>query len=234
MALSPSRTFPVVAGTSVTWTATATGGLDRSFGRAGAKKGYVVVENTAPGLAGEAWGVKVLANNAVVASAYRDGTYGTLNTGSGLVVKLTSAGDLDATFGKGGVFDLKTAGFGSSRFYSIADTGSGPFVVGGIMTTAANKFQALLVRLKANGQIDDAYGDEGVRFPMNGPAQTQIWAVAPGSSASTPLLPVTKTSPFSRSDARLSRAPLVGAKWRSAIRPIARRLYSSGQGVLLR
>ena len=98
---------------------------------------------------------------------------------TGTVVRLTGGGSLDATFGSGGVFRLATEGRRHEQFEALHVRADGSIVLGGHLfkqwrdpassTGYSSTGTWMLAQLKADGTLDEVFGDEGVLWSTTGP-----------------------------------------------------------------
>lgn len=75
------------------------------------------------------------------------------------VTRLTASGEIDASFGTGGVTVLQHE---STIVDDLVLQDGRPVVVGSIWVPDEETYDAMLVRLDANGQLDDTFGDGGI------------------------------------------------------------------------
>ena len=101
------------------------------------------------------------------------------------IARLTSAGDLDPTFGGGDgkvtiSFDLAVGNYDEARAFAVDDRGR--IYVGGISGNGSSNNDCSLVRLLADGTLDSSFsGDGKLTFSFNAPAGTgydQIFGLA--------------------------------------------------------
>jgi uncharacterized delta-60 repeat protein len=81
--------------------------------------------------------------------------------GSGVIVRITPAGALDATFGDQGITYLEESLDFIPRMHAIAIQSNNKIVIGG-GNNVNGIIDYLLVRLNANGTIDNTFGDNGI------------------------------------------------------------------------
>jgi len=99
--------------------------------------------------------------------------------GTGTVLRLTASGSLDASFGNGGVFRLATEGRRWEQFEALHVRADGSIVLGGHLfkqwrnPASSSGYSStgtwMLVQLKADGTLDDVFGDHGVLWSTTGP-----------------------------------------------------------------
>src|SRR3984885_5881056 len=84
------------------------------------------------------------------------------NAGTGIgLVRYTSAGELDTTFGTNGITVTTFAGISFDPF-GFAVQKNGDFLVGGVATTKSGRNEFGLARYTSNGVLDTTFGTEGL------------------------------------------------------------------------
>ena len=138
----------------------ANGGIDSSFGEAG------IAVTDVGGVTNEAHGLQVLSDNSLLVSGFApqvvSNTNGTttVSTPVTAVVRYRENGTLETTFGSGGRVQLN----GDNVGRGLAVQSDGRIVLAGSIETAlfpATLKRFALMRLLANGTIDDSFGDAG-------------------------------------------------------------------------
>jgi uncharacterized delta-60 repeat protein len=128
------------------------GSLDTTFGTGG-----IVTTSFADGVAGV--GGFEQSNGDVVAVAQVN-FVNNVGTGIGLV-RYTSAGELDTTFGTNGITVTTFAGIAFDPF-GFAVQKNGDVLIGGVATTTSGRNEFGLVRYTSNGVLDKTFGTEGL------------------------------------------------------------------------
>jgi uncharacterized delta-60 repeat protein len=128
------------------------GTLDTTFGTGG-----TVTTSFADGVAGV--GAFEQSNGDIVAVAQVN-FVNNVGTGIGLV-RYTSAGELDTTFGTNGVTVTTFAGIAFDPFGFAVQT-NGDFLVGGVATTKSGRNEFGLARYSSNGVLDTTFGTGGL------------------------------------------------------------------------
>jgi uncharacterized delta-60 repeat protein len=128
------------------------GSLDTTFGTAG-----IVTTSFADGVAGV--GGFEQSNGDIVAVAQVN-FVNNVGTGIGLV-RYTSAGELDTTFGTNGVTVTTFAGIAFDPF-GFAVRKNGDILIGGVATTRSGRNEFGLARYTANGVLDTTFGTGGL------------------------------------------------------------------------
>jgi uncharacterized delta-60 repeat protein len=100
----------------------------------------------------------VLADGSIIGAGYAN-TPG-LGTVQPVVYKLTPDGDLDETFGEGGVFH-QTVLAGQTETYGVAVVGDKLVTTGYGKTTADGQLDWVSLRLTMDGELDTTWGDDG-------------------------------------------------------------------------
>jgi uncharacterized delta-60 repeat protein len=158
------------------------GGVDTSFGSGG--QASVPVAVAASNSAGAAAPLAVGEDGKIVVAGTTGAPQGTAAANYFTVARLTSAGQLDTTFGTGGQTSF---GFGTNldnEVTSVAVLGNGRVVVGGFTrpdgSTGSNSDFAL-AKLNADGSLDTDFNGTGVQtlgFDLGGTNADQINALA--------------------------------------------------------
>jgi uncharacterized delta-60 repeat protein len=155
-----------------------TGKLDPEFGNAGVAKidlgtGRVTTGTTFVG--DNAWGLGTLPGDKLVVFGSKLADGADRSDSDYVVVGLTSAGGLDSGFGSGGkvVVDLEKSG-DSPR--NVAVQADGKIVATGY-SSAGGVVSPVLIRLSANGQLDPAFGKNGVATTRVLPGMTESYTV---------------------------------------------------------
>jgi uncharacterized delta-60 repeat protein len=128
------------------------GSLDTTFGTGG-----TVTTRFADGVAGV--GALEQSNGDIVAVAQVD-FVNNVGTGIGLV-RYTSAGELDTTFGTNGVTITAFEGIAFDPF-GFAVQKNGDIVIGGVATTKSGRNEFGLARYTSNGVLDTTFGTNGL------------------------------------------------------------------------
>jgi uncharacterized delta-60 repeat protein len=128
------------------------GSLDTTFGTGG-----IATTSFADGVAGV--GAFEQSNGDIVAVAQVD-FVDNVGTGIGLV-RYTSTGELDTTFGTNGITVTSFAGLAFDPFGFAMQT-NGDFLVGGVATTKSGRNEFGLVRYTSNGVLDTTFGTAGL------------------------------------------------------------------------
>jgi uncharacterized delta-60 repeat protein len=128
------------------------GSLDTTFGTGG-----TVTTNFADGVAGV--GAFEQSNGDIVAVAQVN-FVNNVGTGIGLV-RYTSAGELDTTFGTNGIAITTFAGIAFDPFGFAVQT-NGDFFIGGVATTKSGRNEFGLARYTSNGVLDTTFGTNGL------------------------------------------------------------------------
>ena len=128
------------------------GSLDTTFGTGG-----TVTTNFADGVAGV--GAFEQSNGDIVAVAQVN-FVNNVGTGIGLV-RYTSAGELDTTFGTNGIAITTFAGIAFDPFGFAVQT-NGDFLIGGVATTKSGRNEFGLARYTSNGVLDTTFGTNGL------------------------------------------------------------------------
>jgi uncharacterized delta-60 repeat protein len=84
------------------------------------------------------------------------------NLGDFAVVRLERDGDLDPSFGDGGLVTTSLPGVSSEVAYAVAVQSGGEIVVAGAATSTATGRDFALVRYTEDGELDETFGDGGV------------------------------------------------------------------------
>jgi uncharacterized delta-60 repeat protein len=152
-------TFHMVAGllaiglvSAVNFAQAQAGTLDTTFGTGG-----TVTTSFADGVAGV--GAFEQSNGDIVAVAQVD-FVNNVGTGIGLV-RYTSAGELDTTFGTNGITVTTFAGIAFDPFGFAVQT-NGDFLVGGVAITKSGRNEFGLARYSSNGVLDTTFGTGGL------------------------------------------------------------------------
>ncbi len=128
------------------------GTLDTTFGTGG-----TVTTSFADGVAGV--GAFEQSNGDIVAVAQVN-FVNNVGTGIGLV-RYTSTGELDTTFGTNGITVTTFAGIAFDPFgFAVQDNGD--FLVGGVATTKSSRNEFGLARYTSNGVLDTTFGTNGL------------------------------------------------------------------------
>ena len=128
------------------------GSLDTTFGAGG-----IVTTSFADGVAGV--GAFEQSNGDIVAVAQVNFVN---NAGTGIgLVRYTSAGELDTTFGTNGITVTTFAGIAFDRF-GFAVQKNGDILIGGVATTKSGRNEFGLARYTSNGVLDKTFGTNGV------------------------------------------------------------------------
>ena len=128
------------------------GRLDTTFGAGG-----IVTTSFADGVAGV--GAFEQSNGDIVAVAQVN-FVNNVGTGIGLV-RYTSAGELDTTFGTNGITVTTFAGIAVDPF-GFAVQKNGDFLIGGVATTKSGRNEFGLARYTSNGVLDTTFGTNGL------------------------------------------------------------------------
>jgi uncharacterized delta-60 repeat protein len=128
------------------------GSLDTTFGTGG-----TVTTSFADGVAGV--GAFEQSNGDIVAVAQVN-FVNNVGTGIGLV-RYTSAGELDTTFGTNGITVTTFAGIAFDPF-GFAAKKNGDFLIGGVATTTSGLNKFGLARYTSNGVLDTTFGTKGL------------------------------------------------------------------------
>ncbi|MEN8252554.1 MAG: delta-60 repeat domain-containing protein, partial [Patescibacteria group bacterium] len=130
------------------------GDLDTSFGGGGTR----TVGGTS---ADYAYSIVEASDGGFVVAGYTN-SYGEGNYDM-YIVKLTSGGALDTSFGDGGTRTV--GGTGSDRAYSIVQTSDGGYVAAGSTESsfAEGDFDMYMAKLTSSGDLDTSFGDGGTR-----------------------------------------------------------------------
>ena len=152
-------TFHMVAGllaiglvSAVNFAQAQAGTLDTTFGTGG-----TVTTSFADGVA--AVGAFEQSNGDIVAVAQVD-FVNNVGTGIGLV-RYTSTGELDTTFGTNGITVTTFAGIAFDPFGFAVQT-NGDFLVGGVAITKSGRNEFGLARYSSNGVLDTTFGTGGL------------------------------------------------------------------------
>jgi len=128
------------------------GSLDTTFGTGG-----TVTTSFADGVAGV--GAFEQSNGAIVAVAQVNFVN---NAGTGIgLVRYTSTGELDTTFGTNGITVTTFAGIAFDPF-GFAVQKNGDVLIGGVVTTSSGRNEFGLARYTANGVLDTTFGTGGL------------------------------------------------------------------------
>jgi uncharacterized delta-60 repeat protein len=128
------------------------GTLDSTFGTGG-----TVTTSFADGVAGV--GAFEQSNGDIVAIAQVNFVN---NAGTGIgLVRYTSAGELDTTFGTNGIAITTFAGIAFDPFGFAVQT-NGDFLIGGVATTKSGRNEFGLARYTSNGVLDITFGTNGL------------------------------------------------------------------------
>jgi len=134
----------------------------------------------------QSWNLFTKVEAAAIDSQDRIVVVGSIKVGSGAdhdfrVVRLTAAGELDATFGAGGIanvfFDVSGSSY-DDRAYAVAIDGSDRIVVAGYAAVSpTDEYEFAVTRLTQGGILDSSFGGGRMRipFPIN-PARR--WNIA--------------------------------------------------------
>lgn len=163
MAFAIAASFALVASL---WTPArgADGDLDPSFGDAGQLTTLFPVGSFATAVAMQSDG-KIVAVGAA-AGASIDGEFA--------IARYEPDGDLDGTFGDGGTVVTPIAGGNGDEARSVAIQENGRIVVAG--TDSWRKFA--LVRYRADGELDDSFGADGIVRTNFTPGDDVAWDMA--------------------------------------------------------
>lgn len=155
---------------------TSNGEPDTAFG--GTHEGFVVALE---GENGQGWALEALPGGATLVAGSGQAGSAPDSPDDGALVKFTSTGDQDPTYGGGdGVasFDLG----GSEEFVLAASfLPSGKIVVAGASGQAGAQDHAVVARVKADGSLDHTFSGDGVAEPGFAD-NSQFWGVAVDSS----------------------------------------------------
>ena len=128
------------------------GSLDTTFGTGG-----IVTTSFADGVAGV--GAFEQSNGDIVAVAQVNFVN---NAGTGIgLVRYTSAGELDTTFGTNGITVTTFAGIAFDPF-GFAVQKNGDILIGGVATTTSGRNEFGLARYTSNGVLDTTFGTNGL------------------------------------------------------------------------
>ena len=128
------------------------GSLDTTFGAGG-----IVTTSFADGVAGV--GAFEQSNGDIVAVAQVNFVN---NAGTGIgLVRYTSAGELDTTFGTNGITVTTFAGIAFDPF-GFAVQKNGDILIGGVATTKSGRNEFGLARYTSNGVLDTTFGTNGL------------------------------------------------------------------------
>ena len=72
------------------------------------------------------------------------------------------AGQLDKTFGNGGIFLGQNAGLASSAAAALTIQSDGKILIAGLFLASNGTVQPCVVRLASNGTLDSSFGQRGV------------------------------------------------------------------------
>jgi uncharacterized delta-60 repeat protein len=124
------------------------GGPDPSFSSDG-------VASTPPGAASYGGSVAVLVDGSVFAGGTRrDGAAAS----SGVLAKFRADGELDPTFGSGGVVLTSASGEGGDQ---VADLGLGPGATVSVLESSSDNFTASIARFGPSGALDPTFAGDG-------------------------------------------------------------------------
>lgn len=163
MAFAIAASFALVASLG-TPALGADGDLDPSFGDGGQLTTLFPVGSFATAVAMQTDG-KIVAVGAA-AGASIDGEFA--------IARYEPDGDLDGTFGDGGTVVTPIAGGNGDEARSVAIQENGRIVVAG--TDSWRKFA--LVRYRADGELDDSFGDDGIVRTNFTPGDDVAWDMA--------------------------------------------------------
>jgi uncharacterized delta-60 repeat protein len=125
------------------------GGPDPSFSSDG-------IATTPPGAASYGGSVAVAVDGSVFAGGTRSDGAG---ASSGVLAKFRADGELDPTFGSGGlVLTSSAAGEGGDQ---VADLGLGPGATVTVLESSSDSFTASIARFGPSGALDPAFSDDG-------------------------------------------------------------------------
>jgi uncharacterized delta-60 repeat protein len=132
------------------------------------------------------------------------------------VLRYTSTGTLDATFGSNGIATLPT---NISTFGALALQSNGQIVVAGEVAAPSNGAAAFgLQRLNTNGTVDRSFGSQGLAIASIGfPGTEAVLLIQPNGDIllGAQLEPIGRRQPFHTALARFNS---IGAFW---TRPLA-------------
>ncbi len=124
--------------------------LDQSFGESGS----VQLLFDAKSRAAE---VKILPDGKILVAGYN--VADTPELGSIFCMRLTVDGNLDPTFGNGGIFTQILGSFCSMRAMSLQNDGKIILATKALTNLA---YRASIIRLEQNGELDQSFGDSGI------------------------------------------------------------------------
>jgi uncharacterized delta-60 repeat protein len=87
--------------------------------------------------------------------------YGRVSTHDMLIWRVKTDGDLDSTFGSGGI-RFYTSGYGNDFALAVAIDSNGRILVAGDVATSTGDYDLALVCLDSNGDRDTTFGTDGV------------------------------------------------------------------------
>jgi uncharacterized delta-60 repeat protein len=125
----------------------------------------------------------VVAGYSCVPGASGDGTCAADGQSSFRLVRLTAGGDLDPTFGQGGMVTTPVGSIRSQAF-DVLVAPDGRIVAGGAARNDAGRDVLALARYDASGRLDRSFDGDGVALHQVGSGFTAIAALAAGPSGS--------------------------------------------------
>jgi uncharacterized delta-60 repeat protein len=143
---------------------TVAGVLDSTFGTGG----KVVIPSGQIATYGAIYGLTIQPNGAILVCGHANGY--------AVVLRFTSSGTLDSTFGNAGRVVMPLVS-GSNLLEDIVVDNNGRILVAGSMNVGAD-WRQVLVRLEPNGTMDGTFGSGGVVRPNYGTEWEDVYAVA--------------------------------------------------------
>ncbi len=89
-----------------------------------------------------------------------------------LLVRLTTTGGLDTSFGDGGIVDTPIPAGTGGGVHALTVTGDGTIVAGGLVLLTALSSDFAIARYSPGGVLDRTFGDGGIAFAGIGPPES--------------------------------------------------------------
>jgi uncharacterized delta-60 repeat protein len=150
---------------------TSSGALIRSFGN----NGLAAVKVGDPNRDADGPGGMAIAPNGDIVMA------GNVSNGQGALVALTAMGQLDPSFGSGGIVEALPTGYSACGFSGIVLQGSAILVSGSATPTGATTNDGLVARYSLTGVLDSSFGTGGDFITSNATSLGTIALESDGS-----------------------------------------------------
>jgi len=130
------------------------GTFDNSFGTLGKR----LVQMPSQSTLSDCWDVIIDSQERIVLVGFAGGNF---NSTLPVIARLTPDGDIDQSFGIGGVIVLEAPGFNGGGFYSVVEQPDGKYACAGFLKVTSTDSDFLLALVNANGAFDDQFGSSG-------------------------------------------------------------------------